>query len=317
MEYDILGDIHGHHDALVELLEELGYRFRNGAYRHSSPDRTVIFLGDLIDRGPKQLETLETARRMVDEGTARIVMGNHEHGGIGWFYRNPKEPSQYLRQHGSKNLDQHKVFLASVEHDRELHREWVEWMRTIPVFLETPEIRCIHACWHPQHIDAVRQFTDENGVMTEEGLFASYDKQDPLRTTIDILIRGPEVDLPDGYGFHDHAGHYRTQSRVRWWDESASSLLTGAITDHDAIEGLPDVPLEGDSLVQDDDPRPVFFGHYWMGGDPVLLGTKKTCLDFSVAKPGGVLCSYTWRGESELTDENLHWVGRPRFKLTA
>lgn len=317
MEYDVIGDIHGHHDALVELLDELGYQFRNGTFRHSNPDRTVIFLGDLIDRGPKQLDTLETARRMIDAGTAQMVMGNHEHGGIGWFYRDPRNPDQYLRQHGSKNLAQHSVFLAAIGDDRELHREWVEWMRTIPLFLENRDVRCIHACWHPQHLEALRAHTDENGVMNEEALFASYDKQDPLRTTVDILIRGPEVDLPEGFGFHDHAGHYRTQSRVRWWDENALSLASGAITDHDVIEGLPDLPLEGDGLVIDDDPRPVFFGHYWMAGEPTLLGPRKTCLDFSVAKPGGVLCAYTWQGEPELTEDHLHWVGKPRFKLTA
>lgn len=317
MQYDIIGDIHGHHDALVELLEDLGYRFRNGSFRHSNPERSVVFLGDLIDRGPAQLETLETARRMVDACTAQIVMGNHEHGAVGWFHRDPGNPDQHLRPHGSKNRNQHAAFLAAVGDDRELHREWVEWMRGIPLYLENRDIRCIHACWHPDRLDHLRLQTDEYGILTEDGLYASYKKGDPIRTTVDILIRGPEVDLPEGFGFHDHAGHYRTQSRVRWWDENATSLLSGAITDHDAIEGLPDLPLAGDSLVIDDDPRPVFFGHYWMSGDPTLLGPRKTCLDFSVAKPGGVLCSYSWQGEPELTEDHLHWAGKPRMAMTA
>ena len=313
----MIGDIHGHHEELVALLEDLGYEFRGGSYRHSNPNRTVIFLGDLIDRGKYQLETLETVRRMIDNGTAQMVMGNHEHGAIGWFYRDPRNPSEYLRQHGSKNRTQHAAFLAAVGDDRELHREWIEWMRNIPVFLETPDIRCIHACWHPRQLENLRGQSDERGVLREDALISSFYKGDPFRNTVDILIRGPEVDLPEGFGFHDHAGHYRTVSRVRWWDENAVSLASGAITDHDLIEDLPDLPLEGDGLVQDDDPRPVFFGHYWMSGDPVLLGPKKTCLDFSVAKPGGVLCAYSWRGEPELTDDHLHWIGKPRFLMTA
>lgn len=60
MAHDIIGDIHGHGERLEALLLELGYRFRAGAWRH--PDRTAVFVGDLIDRGPGQLRTLELVR---------------------------------------------------------------------------------------------------------------------------------------------------------------------------------------------------------------------------------------------------------------
>ena len=76
MAYDIIGDIHGQADKLHALLGKLGYRYRQGAYRH--PSRTVIFVGDFIDRGPRQVESVMTARRMVDAGFAMAVMGNHE-----------------------------------------------------------------------------------------------------------------------------------------------------------------------------------------------------------------------------------------------
>ncbi len=45
MNYDIIGDIHGHAGALVALLEKLGYRERAGAYRH--PDRMAVFVRGL------------------------------------------------------------------------------------------------------------------------------------------------------------------------------------------------------------------------------------------------------------------------------
>ena len=77
---DIIGDIHGHADVLRAMLAKLGYIERGGAYRH--PERTVIFLGDFIDRGPKIRETLQIVRAMMDAGTARSVMGNHEHNAI-------------------------------------------------------------------------------------------------------------------------------------------------------------------------------------------------------------------------------------------
>ena len=54
--YDIIGDVHGHASQLEALLKKLGYEKKNGCYRHS--ERTVIFVGDLIDRGPEIQETL-------------------------------------------------------------------------------------------------------------------------------------------------------------------------------------------------------------------------------------------------------------------
>jgi hypothetical protein len=61
--HDLIGDIHGHADALQQLLKTLGYERQHGVYRH--PDRQAIFLGDFIDRGPKIHETLEIVRPMV------------------------------------------------------------------------------------------------------------------------------------------------------------------------------------------------------------------------------------------------------------
>jgi hypothetical protein len=316
LEYDVIGDIHGHYDELCAMLDELGYEYRNGAFRHSNPDRMILFLGDFIDRGPGQLETVDAVRRMLDAGTALAVMGNHEHGAIGWFHRDPVDPARYLREHGSKNRGQHAAFLAAVGDDRLLHQELVGWMEGLPLFLDLPEVRCIHACWHPGHVDAVRDHVDHYGVLFEDALIDSFHKGHPLRETVDILIRGPEVDLPEGFGFHDHAGQHRTKSRVRWWVDGARTLRSGAITDYEAMPDLPDLPLSEDCVVDDDDPRPVFFGHYWFDGEPELVSPRRTCLDFSVAKESGVLCAYTWRGEPELTADHLTSVGRRQFGLT-
>jgi hypothetical protein len=49
--FDVIGDVHGQHDKLVALLSHLSYRETDGTWRH--PLRSVIFVGNLIDRGPK------------------------------------------------------------------------------------------------------------------------------------------------------------------------------------------------------------------------------------------------------------------------
>jgi len=89
--FDIIGDIHGCYDELIELLTRLGYSApppvsggvpRNEAGRVSCPvpppGRTAIFVGDLIDRGPKSPDVLRLVMSMVEAGTAWCVPGNHD-----------------------------------------------------------------------------------------------------------------------------------------------------------------------------------------------------------------------------------------------
>lgn len=77
--FDIIGDIHGCYDELVELLRKLGYEKNtaSGFYRHPG-GRTAVFVGDLTDRGPKNVETLKLVMDMVGSGNALCVPGNHD-----------------------------------------------------------------------------------------------------------------------------------------------------------------------------------------------------------------------------------------------
>ena len=84
--FDIIGDVHGCADELVTLLERLGYEVKAGADA-AEPTRSsvthpegrkVIFLGDLVDRGPGVTEVLRLVMNMVESGTALCVAGNHE-----------------------------------------------------------------------------------------------------------------------------------------------------------------------------------------------------------------------------------------------
>jgi len=76
--FDIVGDVHGCCDELEELLRLLGYVVDEaGAWRH--PDgRRPVFLGDLVDRGPRIVDTLKTVMAMVRAGVALCVPGNHD-----------------------------------------------------------------------------------------------------------------------------------------------------------------------------------------------------------------------------------------------
>ncbi len=75
--FDIVGDVHGCHEELTELLDRLGYVEKDGTYGHPA-GRQVVFLGDLVDRGPSTPAVLRTAMAMVSAGSALCVPGNHD-----------------------------------------------------------------------------------------------------------------------------------------------------------------------------------------------------------------------------------------------
>ncbi|MGB8197278.1 MAG: polynucleotide kinase-phosphatase, partial [Acidimicrobiales bacterium] len=77
--FDIIGDVHGCFEELVELLSDLGYEISNGATTASHPaGRRALFLGDLVDRGPKTPAVLRLVMNMVRDDTALCIPGNHE-----------------------------------------------------------------------------------------------------------------------------------------------------------------------------------------------------------------------------------------------
>jgi protein phosphatase len=79
--FDIIGDVHGCYEELTTLLAQLGYSLQDeaeGANAIPRDGRRAVFVGDLVDRGPRIPEVLRLVMRMVDEGTAFCVPGNHD-----------------------------------------------------------------------------------------------------------------------------------------------------------------------------------------------------------------------------------------------
>jgi len=84
--FDIIGDIHGCYDETILLLKKLGYVISTvdndgknyGLAVHHPENRQVIFVGDLVDRGPNSPAVLKLAMSMVKSGSALCVPGNHD-----------------------------------------------------------------------------------------------------------------------------------------------------------------------------------------------------------------------------------------------
>ncbi len=120
--FDIIGDIHGCYDELVQLLTSLGYSIRvegDGAHVENPLGRKAVFLGDLVDRGPKIVEVLQLVMTMVESGPAFCVPGNHD--------------IKLARKLGGRDVNIAHGMAESLE---QLERESLEFREKVRVFLD-------------------------------------------------------------------------------------------------------------------------------------------------------------------------------------
>lgn len=140
---DVVGDIHGEFEALESLLEHLGY-----AADGSHPDRrTLVFVGDLVDRGPDSPAVLERVHALVNQGRAQCILGNHELSllrddakrGNTWWTAPEQETEHPMVRIQPAARERYRAFLAA-----------------LPLVLERSDLRVVHACWEPAAISELR-----------------------------------------------------------------------------------------------------------------------------------------------------------------
>ena len=301
---DFIGDIHGHADKLVALLRELGYSYKNGYYSHS--ERKVLFVGDYIDRGPQIKETLEIVRKMVDNGKAIALMGNHEYNALCFHIQETE--GGHLRKHLIKNIIQHYETLKQFQNRQEEYEDYLDWFKTLPLFYENDKFRAVHACWDIKQIEYLRQSLDQNK-LTDDLIYQSVKKGTPLNLAIDDTLKGKEIIMPDNLYFTDNDGAKRTEIRIKWWEDPLNTNYKSLSVE--PIEGLPE-KLVDSALLQSayyykENEKPVFFGHYWLKGSPAIYRNNVCCLDFSVAKHGH-LAAYRLDEDYKLCNNKFIYV---------
>ncbi len=82
--FDIIGDVHGCYPELLLLLDKLGYAVSDHIVSHPE-GRRIVFVGDLVDRGPDSPNVLRLAMASVKAGTAICVPGNHDMKFLRWL----------------------------------------------------------------------------------------------------------------------------------------------------------------------------------------------------------------------------------------
>lgn len=301
---DFIGDVHGHADKLEALLVKLGYSKLNGVFTHTN--RKVLFIGDYIDRGPKIRETLEIVKAMTDSGTAIALMGNHEYNALCFHYQETE--GGHLRKHLIKNIIQHYETLKQFQNRQSEYEDYLDWFKTLPLYYETDTFRAVHACWDNKNIQFLKN-TLINNKLTDELIYQSVKKDSALFTAIEETLKGKEIKMPIGLSFTDKDGSIRSEIRTKWWENPAT--MTYKSISVIPLENLPDAPIDTSDLISPDyyksDDKFVFFGHYWLKGEPTICKKNVCCLDYSVAKEGK-LVAYRLDNESELDNSKLIFV---------
>lgn len=304
--YDIIGDVHGRADALHRLLSLLGYGRRGASWFHSE-GRQLIFLGDLIDVGPEQRETLETVRALSSCGIAQAIMGNHEFNAICYATPDTESPGDYLRSHrepwGRHNRQQHEAFLKEFASSPEEYREWVDWMLGLPLWIETGELRIVHACWSQHAVDRLSRKLPHKRLSVSQ-LHLANDTAVQLGQDVSTLLKGPEVRLPANLTFADRSGHNRDHIRLAWWRTSARSYREAALWPQGVVPPALDEMLPPEVVSHYAESKPTFFGHYCLQDAPAIVGLRTACLDTCAARENK-LTGYRWEGEPDLTLKHL------------
>lgn len=117
-----IGDVHGCFDELKLLLEKVGYNKEN--------DR-LIFVGDLINKGPKSLEVVQLAQSL----NAECIKGNHELRFIEYVKKNENNRPKWdaIKLQFGENLSRH-----------------VDWLDALPMYIEDDDFLVVHAGLHPE-----------------------------------------------------------------------------------------------------------------------------------------------------------------------
>jgi len=287
--YDIIGDIHGNVKPLRALLKQMGYKERGRVFAH--PRRRAIFVGDILNRGPEIRGAVQLVRSMVENGSAILLLGNHELYAL-YNHSFPDETDSFAtkaRRHLAETLWQY----------RKNETEWndtLEWLSHRPLWFAEPGLHIVHACWD---LGAMRPL---KGRRLKPDDFYSLTSRRFL--ALRRILEGPNLVAPAAMTPESKPRSFR----VKWWLDAQS---TWANCGYPAQSDLPPTLLpwlvrRRFSLHSPKFP-PTFFGHYGFLKKIDLIKPNLACVDMGCVK-GGPLVAYRWNGERELAKERFEWV---------
>ena len=161
---DVVGDVHGECGTLCQLLDRLGY---DGDGNHPEK-RRLVFVGDLVDRGPDSPGVVRLVRHLVQtKKTAQCILGNHElniirgdhkHGN-GWYYGQP----EVIRK------DKGGISFQVLAKDDAERADVKAFFEALPLALMRRDAVVVHAAWDPGSVRKIQAMEAEAGAKEQEG----------------------------------------------------------------------------------------------------------------------------------------------------
>jgi hypothetical protein len=191
---------------------------------------------------------------------------------------------------------------------QEEYEDHLDWFKSLPLYFETDTFRAVHACWDKTQIQYLRE-TLQNDRLTDELIYQSVQLGTPLNIAINETLKGKEIELPEGLFFTDKDGTHRSAIRIKWWEDPSHATYKSISVA--PLDNLPDTRIDMSLFPHTghyrSDDKAVFFGHYWLKGNPMLYRGNVCCLDYSVAKHG-YLVAYRFDDEMMLENGKLVFV---------
>jgi hypothetical protein len=223
---DIVGDVHGEIETLHTLLRQLGYS-PDGAHPEG---RRLVFVGDLVDRGPDSPAAIQLVRRLVEEERAQCVLGNHELN----ILLGRHKPDNIWFFHHDLPAGHEAAARPQVWIEERARPSILSFFADLPLALERPDVRVVHAAWDETMIAAARQATraDElhhaaqsriedaiprRGMRDPIDIRLARQNDDPVK----LLTSGPETRADKPF---EAMGQLRQERRVAWWREYEGPL---------------------------------------------------------------------------------------------
>lgn len=266
---DIIGDVHGEIDALLQLMEHLGY---DDAGQHPE-GRRLVFVGDVTDRGPDSPAVIDLLQGLVEIGRAQCVLGNHD---LNILLEHRKQDNKWF--FGEEFLDEQGQIVPQKLADDGTRRQVLRFFASLPLALERKDVRVMHACWDEDAISLARRATDvvafyECHYELIEITVADRNDLDELdkglehqnRNPVKLITSGPEerAEAPINSG-----GKIRHERRVFWWNDYRAGPL-------------------------------CVFGHYSLPDDQSRGNESTFCVDFGVGK--------RWKERREGEVDRFQW----------
>ena len=289
MHYHLIGQIAGNKNLFYKVLENLGYEKKN---RWKSPyeDTKIIFLGDLIGNSSENLKIIREMKNIEEDLGAISLMGDFEYKLLGHLKTTNPNHHDTLMQ--DEYLHAYHQFTGDNLLTKQDIEETTDWLRSRPLFYANSIFSAIHACWHDEAIEIIKEFTDLNFTIKKGFMDMFYDPFSPAYFSIQKILSGTKI----------KSEKRKTEYCQKWWIANPQKLRDAIVLQQDQITP-DDSSTEIPSVTQSE--NMIFFSHYESESQRPHQSHKKLCLGKLNTEIPSVMAYCYRKSETEINTDNI------------